>query len=417
MDCICLSFYFSAVKRDDWSAWFWRFAERYSESFHQPLNAYTFTTYDFHRGDAKSEAQLARELAAGHIMSLALSSGDTENEPFALSIDDFRHTLAYGHVYLQIDAAKFPGCEVRNDFIAVLIKDLSEALQIDYGLVDRMPLVARPRPYFCSSSIATVSDAREHNFHEWDAKAAYFQNTIRAHTWGMLISDGHWTGERDVLLGALSLSGAEARAIGDNSIFISHPGEIVAWEDADIAKTAAVLADFGVRTVDDYEVDEDTRFVMAHRPHIERKPEEEEDEFAEYAKDEPTAGEDEDESEGIRILSLEGFFTGNRDDTSIAGDMLDHPGIERFQGAFYAMRQRPDVAVVLIQAAPTDIGEGFSPWIAEWIYVVSSLDREAIFDCLDEMPPDEIELGFPNGEPVNFPKPPPGMQVYALWWN
>ena len=417
MDCICLSLYFSAVKRDDWAAWFWRFSERYAESFHQKLNAYNFSTYDFHKGDAKAESQLTRELAAGHIMSLALSSGDVDSEPFAISIDDFRHTHAYGHVYLQIDAAKFPSCELRNDFITVFIEELGEALQIDYALVDRMPLSARPRPYFCGASIATVSSEREHNFHEWDAKAAYFQNTIRAHCWGTLLSDGHWTGERDALLAALTAAGAEVTPLGDKALFFSHPGDIIAWEDADYAKTGAVLADFGVHQVDDYEVNEDSRFVIAHRPHIERNPEDEqeEDEFAEYAKDNPPA--DEDEAELVRVLNLEGFFTGNRDDTSIASEMLDHPGVERFQEAFYALRQRPDVATMLIQASPTDIGAGFSPWLAEWIYVVTSLDREAIFDCLEGLPPDEIELGFPEGEPANFPKPPPGMQVYALWWN
>ena len=414
MDCICLSFYFSSVKRDDWAAWFWRFAERYAETFHQKLNAYNFTTYDFHKGDAEAEAQLARELAAGHIMSLALSSGDVDSEPFAASIDDFRHSHAYGHVYFQIDTTLFPGPEVRNDFLTVLIDELSETFQIQYGLVDRMPLRERPRPYFCGTSLATVSTAREHNFHEWDAKAAYFQNTMRLLSWGTLISDGHWSGDRDALLAALSAAGTEARPIGESAMFFSHSGDIISSETADFAKTAAVLADFGVTVVEDYEVNEDTRYVLAHRPHIERDPEDEKDEFADYANDEPPQ---QDEENLVRILNLEGFFTGNRDDTSIASEMLDHPGVDRFRDAFYALRQRADVATVLIQAAPTDIGDGFSPWLAEWIYVVTSLDREAIFDALDDLPPDEIELGFPDGEPPNFPKPPAGMQVNALWWN
>jgi hypothetical protein len=414
MDCICLSFYFSDVKREDWAAWFWRFAERYAESFHQKLNAYNFTTYDFHRGDRAAEEQLARELAAGHIMSLALSTGDVDDEPFAASIDDFRHSHAYGHVYLQVDAALFPSREVRNDFLQVLIEELGEALQVDYGLVDGMPLAARPRPYFCGTSLSTVSAEREHNFHEWDAKAAYFQNTIRAFTWGMLISDGHWSGEREALLAALRATGAHVSPIGERALFLTHPGDIVSCEDADFARTRAVLDDFGVRSVEDFEVDENTRFVIAHRPHIEREDEEEEDEFADHANE---AEPPEEEEQAIRVLSLEGFFTGNRDDGSIATDMLDHPGIEGFRDAFFALRQRPDVANVLIQAAANDVGEGFSPWVAEWIYVITSADRETLFDCLDDLPPDEIELGFPDGEPRGFPKPPNGMQVYAMWWN
>ena len=413
MDCICLSFYFSAVKRDDWAAWFWRHAERYAESFHQKLNAYNFTTYDFHRGDKDAEAQLARELAAGRIMSLALSSGDVDDEPFAASIDDFRHSHAFGHAYIQIDAKLFPDCEVRKDFLTVLIDELGEALQIDYGFVDRMPLKERPRPYFCGTSLSTVSTTREHNFHEWDAKAAYFQNTTRARTWGTLISDGHWTGEREALITALEAAGAQVSPIGDRALFIGHDGDILASEDAEFASDT-VLVDFGVTVVDDYEVNEDTRFVIAHRPHIERDEEEEEDEFEEYAKEEPAP---EPDGPDVRLLNLEGFFTGNRDDGSIATDMLDHPGIDAFRDAFFALRQRPDVANVLIQVAANDVELGFSPWVAEWVYVVTRADRETLFDCLDDLPPDEIELGFPDGEPANFPKPPSGTQVYALWWN
>jgi hypothetical protein len=116
------------------------------------------------------------------------------------------------------------------------------------------------------------------------------------------------------------------------------------------------------------------------------------------------------------VVSLEAFFEGNDDPGSIGCNLPNHPGPHRFYELLAAIRARREVQDVLVGIY--EIVEDDSSWpFAETVYVLTSAAPEVVRQWAAELEPDEVEAGFPNGEPPGAPVLAQGMTPVRLWWD
>ena len=116
------------------------------------------------------------------------------------------------------------------------------------------------------------------------------------------------------------------------------------------------------------------------------------------------------------VLSLENFFEGNTDLGSIGCNLMEHPGIETFYSVLKAIRDREDVQDVLVEISDIDIE--YADWVfSETIYVLTSADKEEVFEWLKPLQPDEPFEGWSAGKPSAAPEPKAGMKVIGVWWD
>ena len=116
------------------------------------------------------------------------------------------------------------------------------------------------------------------------------------------------------------------------------------------------------------------------------------------------------------VVSLEEFFEGNDDWGSIGYNLPDPVSPQDFYRILQSIRDRPDVADVLIEVKDLEDPEGWPS--TDTIWVVTSTSR----DELDQMIPDNIKpddwLSYPpehtSMEPISVPS---GMQAYGIWYD
>jgi hypothetical protein len=125
----------------------------------------------------------------------------------------------------------------------------------------------------------------------------------------------------------------------------------------------------------------------------------------------------------IPLVSLEDFFGGNSDGSSIAPNMVDygHPGLKRFQEILTAIRERPDVDCVLMgihECPEPDDPRDAKMWpMAENVYIYTSANTDDVESWTAELRTDGAVEGWPYGQPTNAPECRPGYKVFALCWD
>ena len=116
------------------------------------------------------------------------------------------------------------------------------------------------------------------------------------------------------------------------------------------------------------------------------------------------------------MLSLEEFFEGNDDGSSIWCNLEDQPEPDEVYAFLKTIRARPDVANVYIMVTQHD-GPGSWPF-SDTIWVVTSALSDEVAEWLpDKYMPDEIWEGVPDHFKVERVSVPDGMRLVALWYD
>lgn len=120
--------------------------------------------------------------------------------------------------------------------------------------------------------------------------------------------------------------------------------------------------------------------------------------------------------DGNRVLvTRRQFFDGDYDPASIGCNLLKHPGIAAFNGAFRKIEKMDGVAGVYF--AVTEIDETYdSIWpFTDTALIVTRLTPAAFQPLLRKLEPDEI--GLSEEVFVNPPVIPEGYQPVYVWWD
>lgn len=121
-------------------------------------------------------------------------------------------------------------------------------------------------------------------------------------------------------------------------------------------------------------------------------------------------------SDGLPLLSLEDFFTGNRDLGSIGCNLGEHPGIEVFFKKLAAIRSRPDVYEVLVGITDTNENDP-DPlcWpFSDRIYITTSGSMEDVERWTKALSPTQVveEQVVPRLSLTASDR-----KMYCVWWD
>jgi hypothetical protein len=124
------------------------------------------------------------------------------------------------------------------------------------------------------------------------------------------------------------------------------------------------------------------------------------------------------------LVSLEEFFEGNDDYASIGYNLSDQPSPAEFYQMFASIRNRADVADVLVEVKQMEDPEGWPS--TDTIWIITSAATVDVRQWLSErFAPDDVIEGFPQpgsqpgffGYEVENYKIPQGMKAYGVWWD
>lgn len=120
------------------------------------------------------------------------------------------------------------------------------------------------------------------------------------------------------------------------------------------------------------------------------------------------------------LVSIEDFFTGNRDPGSTGYNLAEEVGPQEFFSLLKRLRTRPDVADIRIEVK--DVEEPGWP-STDTIWLITSATSEEVRGWFPErMAPDEMVEGFPNPDDPQGPHPesyevPAGYSAIAAWYD
>lgn len=113
------------------------------------------------------------------------------------------------------------------------------------------------------------------------------------------------------------------------------------------------------------------------------------------------------------LISLENFFEGNNDPSSIGCNLFDdHPGLKGFYETLKEIRSRENVAEVLVGIA--DLAEGDWPF-SDSVWIITTANATEVKKWMEPLHPDTITP--PHNEPANLGEFPAGHQVLMAWWD
>jgi hypothetical protein len=118
------------------------------------------------------------------------------------------------------------------------------------------------------------------------------------------------------------------------------------------------------------------------------------------------------------VVSMEEFFQGNPDESSIGCNLGDaHPGVATFYEVLKTVRSRHDVSGVMVEI--TDLNENVpDAWpFSDRVYIITSASEDEVDSWVRRLCPDEVAEGFPSDIPVGFPPIPAGSRVFNVWWD
>ncbi|UWG96253.1 hypothetical protein LPY66_15355 [Dehalobacter sp. DCM] len=119
-------------------------------------------------------------------------------------------------------------------------------------------------------------------------------------------------------------------------------------------------------------------------------------------------------SHSLPVVSLEDFFEGNTDESSIGCNLLDHPGIEKFYSVLMTLRDKDCVQDILVEIY--EVEEDYWPF-SERVYILSNLSIEEVSNFISDLQPSDIGEGYQFGEPKVAPLLKEGFSVFSVWWD
>ena len=117
------------------------------------------------------------------------------------------------------------------------------------------------------------------------------------------------------------------------------------------------------------------------------------------------------------VVSLEDFFNGNNDLSSIGANLADEqPSIEKFYSHLKDIRSRTDVQDVLVRIydAPDENNEWAS---TDTVYLLTSLSKDEAARLFSPLKPTEIHEGWMYGHPKGSPALKNGIKPFSIWWD
>ena len=123
------------------------------------------------------------------------------------------------------------------------------------------------------------------------------------------------------------------------------------------------------------------------------------------------------------VVPLELFFEGNGDTASIGPNLDPQPPLDRFYGVLKEIRERREVADVVLQISEAYPGEEDEWPFVNAAYVITTADAALVHEWARELAPDEHQPGDEQGwvytdePPPGAPPIPPGHHLVALFWD
>lgn len=124
--------------------------------------------------------------------------------------------------------------------------------------------------------------------------------------------------------------------------------------------------------------------------------------------------------QAMPVVSLEDFFIGNDEESSIGCNLLNHPGLSFFFKTLMSIRNKNNVQDVLIEITDIDtLKEPYNEWaFSDRIYVISSASLEQVKDWLRYLSPNEVGEGWAISKPhPNAPTLLNDYKIYSAWWD
>ncbi len=115
------------------------------------------------------------------------------------------------------------------------------------------------------------------------------------------------------------------------------------------------------------------------------------------------------------LVTRQEFFDDNDDLGSIGCNLIEHPGVPAFEGAFRQIADMDGVAGVYF--AITEIDEGYADiWpFTDTAYIVTVLKPSVFDSVLGPLHPDEVGPG--DEAFANPPAIPSGFELIRVWWD
>lgn len=110
-------------------------------------------------------------------------------------------------------------------------------------------------------------------------------------------------------------------------------------------------------------------------------------------------------------VSLEDFFEGNNDITSIGRNMEEHPGLKVFSKTLFNLRKNKDVENVFVEIDDIKMGSWPS---SNMVYITTCLRYEYVKNFLKALEYDEF---FTSADDITQLDAPEGYTTIAVWWN
>jgi len=117
-----------------------------------------------------------------------------------------------------------------------------------------------------------------------------------------------------------------------------------------------------------------------------------------------------------QFVSVNDFFSGNDDNSSIGCNLLEHPGIKIFNEIFTDLEKHKDVEAVYIQIAELDPSEDSWPF-SDTVLVIGNISKSNLHNIVSPLKPDEIGTGEEYGAPQIIMEKYKSWNIYAVWWD
>jgi len=123
------------------------------------------------------------------------------------------------------------------------------------------------------------------------------------------------------------------------------------------------------------------------------------------------------ESSDPAVVSLDLYFTGNEDQSSIGGNIDPPPGPRQFQEILNNIALRPEVHTVLVEILDTRQDGGGLQWpSSRCVYILSRCDMGQIGKWLAPLEPSALSDEVTNSRVTGLARKP-GTNEYQVTWN
>jgi hypothetical protein len=115
------------------------------------------------------------------------------------------------------------------------------------------------------------------------------------------------------------------------------------------------------------------------------------------------------------VVSVEEFFEGNEDDSSIGCNIYpDPPSLQTFYETFKKMKSSDKIENILIRIADAEDTDWF---YTDTVYVIGNVTMEEVKEMLKDLKPDEIYAGWMYGLPQSTTDIKRENKIYSAWWD